>query len=209
MGGTEWTDGARAILENLAQYHTRETGPLVWGAHWRYHFLERIADCGLAFALAGALWIAEGRQAIDDDRPDASLAVVAVGLFAAATLVFVPTAEPFRDPQFVGHQLRELFTHALVTVPLALGTCLALARRFAAVVAVRSTRSAAPVYAAAAISVSCGAFLLAASVLLDSRAYGQKASLAELLFPHFFEHSLGYLLVAAIAGFLYLLPRRR
>jgi hypothetical protein len=211
VGGTAWTEGMRAILDNLAQYHTRETGPLVWGAHWRYHFIERIADFALAFALAGALWIAAGRRAPRDEGPDVSLIAAGIALFSAATLVFVPTSEPFRDPTFVGHQLRELLTHSLVTVPLALGTCLLLARRFAPVVrpAARSAHSAAAVYAAAALAVMCGTYLLVASVLLESRAYGQKTGLAELLFPHFFEHSLGYLLVAAIAGFLYLLPRRR
>jgi hypothetical protein len=212
VGGTQVADGGQVIADNLAQYYLRArgTGPFVWGAHWRYHFVERIADLALAFALAGALWIAEGRPGGDDRAPDAWLISVAIAVFAAATIVFTPTSEPFRNPAFVGHQLRELFTHALVTVPLALATCLALARRFApGEPVVRSTRSAAPVYGAAALAVLCGAFLLAASVLLGSRAYGQKASLAELLFPHFFEHSLGYLLVAAIAGFLYLLPRRK
>jgi hypothetical protein len=209
IGGTAWTDGGRAILDNLAQYHTRESAPLVWGAHWRYHFLERIADLALAFALAGTLWIAGGRPARDDEAPDVVLVAAAIALFAIATIVFAPTIEPFRDPTFVGHQLRELFTHALVTVPLALSTCLLLARRFAYLApAASSTRSAMPVYAAAALAAACGAFLLVASLRLGSRAYGQKASLAELLFPHFFEHSLGYLLVAAIAGFLYL-PRPR
>jgi hypothetical protein len=46
-------------------------------------------------------------------------------------------------------------------------------------------------------------------VLLKSRSFGQKTSLAELIFPHFFEHSLGYVLVATLAAFLYLLPPRQ
>jgi hypothetical protein len=219
VGGTAWTEGGRTILDDLAQLYTREsTRPAwgaqwryyFWGAHWRYHFIERIADFALAFALAGALWIVEGRPGAADERPDASLLAVAIAIFAAATLVFVPTTEPFRDPLFVGHQLRELFTHSLVTVPVALGTCVLLARRYAeAGVAIRSARSAAPVYAAAALALASGVYLLVASVLLKSRSYGQKTGLAALLFPHFFEHSLGYLLVAAIAGFLYLLPRRK
>lgn len=210
VGGTELADGGQVIADNLAQYYLRArgSGPVVWGAHWRYHFIERIADIAFAFALAGALWIAEGRPG-GDRTPDVSLIAVAIALFAAATIAFTPTSEPFRNPAFVGHQLRELLTHGLVTVPVALGTCLLLARRFAPPSpGARSTRSALPIYAAAGLTIACGAFLLAASVLLKSRAYGQKSSLAELLFPHFFEHSLGYLLVAALAGFLTLLPRR-
>ena len=58
------------------------------------------------------------------------------------------------------------------------------------------------------VSVACGAFLLIGSVLLKAQMYGQKKGLAELLFPHFFEHSLGYVFVSALAGFLYLWPAR-
>lgn len=210
LAGTACVDGAQAIVDNLAQYHTRETGPLVWGAHWRYHLIERFADMLLAFAVVGALWMCDGRPGREGVSPDASLLVGALLVFAAATLVFGPTSEPFRDPTFLGHQLRELFTHALVTVPLALGACLVLARRFAAPVsASRSSRGAWPIYAAWVASVACGAYLLIGSVLLKARTYGQKAGLAELLFPHFFEHSLGYLFVAALAGLLYLWPGRK
>ena len=53
VGGTAWVNGGRAILDDLAQYPTRDGAPLVWGAHWRYHFVERIADIAVAFALAG------------------------------------------------------------------------------------------------------------------------------------------------------------
>jgi len=102
LGGTVWTDGGQAIIDKLAQYHTRESRSFVWGAHLRHHFIERIADLALAFALVGALWIAEGRPG-DDNAADASLIAVAIALFGAATIVFVPTTEPFRDPTFVGH----------------------------------------------------------------------------------------------------------
>jgi hypothetical protein len=80
----------------------------------------------------------------------------------ARTFVRV-TSEPFRDPAFLGHQLREPFTHVLVTLPLGLGVCFALARHF-------STPSAGP----------------------TAQAHGQTTSLAALLFPHFAEHGLGY-----------------
>jgi hypothetical protein len=206
LAGTAYVDGGQAILDNLAQFHTRENAPPVWGAHWRYHLIERFAEIALAFAVVGLLWIRDGRPGRDEASPDVSLFAGAVLVFAVATLIFRPSTEPFRDPTFLGHQLRELFTHALVTLPLALGMCLALARRFSTPTASgRSSRSGWPVYAAAGVSVACGAFLLVGSVLLRARTYGQKTSLAELIFPHFFEHSLGYLLVVPLAGFFYLM----
>jgi hypothetical protein len=80
VGGTAVTDGGQAIVDNLAQYHTRESGPLVWGAHWRYHFIERIADIALAFALAGVLWIVAGRPG-DGGARGVSLMVAAIIVF--------------------------------------------------------------------------------------------------------------------------------
>ena len=50
---------------------------------------------------------------------------------------------------------------------------------------------------------------LIASATLKAQTYGQTTSLAALLFPHFFEHSLGYAFTSALAGSLYLLPGRK
>lgn len=66
-----------------------------------------------------------------------------------------------------------------------------------------------PIYAAATVAVACGVFVLIASVIFKAQTYGQTTSLAALLFPHFFEHSLGYGFTSALAGFLYLLPTRK
>jgi hypothetical protein len=197
----------QTILDNLAQYPTRPGAPFVWGAHWRYHVIERFAEIALAFCIAGLLWIRDGRPQIRDGHGPTSLYAAALALFFAATLVFGLSAQPFRDPTYLGHQLRELVTHILVTLPLALGTCFVLARRYA--VPASGTRSRLhvwPIYAAGLLGVGCGAFVLIASLVLKAQMYGQKRGLAELLFPHFFEHTLGYFFVSALAGFLYLLP---
>jgi hypothetical protein len=94
-----------------------------------------------------------------------------------------------------------------VTLPLALGACFVLARRYSRAGAMLASRIPAwPIFAAGALAVTSGAYVLIGAVLAKAQNYGQKASLAELLFPHFFEHSLGYAFVAAVAGFLYLWP---
>jgi hypothetical protein len=184
---------------------TRGDWPLVWGAHWRYHLIERFADIALAFALAGALWIVEGRPGSGDDAPDVSLIAGAMLIFAVATLVFVPTSEPFRDPAFVGHQLREFFTHGLVTVPFALGTCMVFARRFAIATPVaHPARSAWPVYAAAIVSIVAGAFLLLASLLLEARLWPEDEPRGAAV-SHFFSTAWG-MCWSPLAGFLYLWP---
>ncbi len=135
----------------------------------------------------------------------ARLYLLALALFVACTALFGVSVASFRDPTYVGHQLRELFTHALVTVPLALGACLVLAHRFAPPPdSGTSSLRLAPVVIAGVVAVACGAFLLVAAVLLGARSHGQKTGLAELLFPHFFEHSLGYAFVTSFAAWLWL-----
>lgn len=207
LGGTAYVNGGQAILDNLSQYHTRPGAPFAWGAHWRYHSIERFAEILLAFSVAGAFWLCDGRPTAEYASHGAWLYVGALALFAVATVVFLPSTEPFRDPTFLGHQVRELFTHSLVTLPLALGTCLALARRFSAARTNGFTGHRVwPIYVAGGVGIACCAFLLIASLQLRAQTLGQKAGLAELLFPHFFEHSLGYVFVSALAGLLYLWP---
>jgi hypothetical protein len=219
LGGTAYVNafgrfyGAEArgqsILDNLAQYPTRPGAPFVWGAHWRYHLIERFAEIALAFAVAGLFWVRDGRPPARD-HGGASLYAGALVVFVGATLVFGITAQPFRDPTYLGHQLRELFTHILVTLPLALGACFVLARRFSAPPSGAPAKlNAWPIYVAGIVGIACGLYVLVGSVLLKAQTYGQRTGLGELLFPHFFEHALGYLFVSALAGFLYLWPARK
>jgi hypothetical protein len=219
LGGTVYGDAftsdyaasarGQAILDNLAQYPTRPGAPLAWGAHWRYHLIERFAEIALAFCVAGLLWLRDGRPEVRDAPRRLSLYTAAVALFVLATLVFRPSTEPFLNPMFLGHQLRELLTHTLVTLPLALGTCFMAARKFSAPASRAGSRQGVlPIYVAGGVSLACEAFLLVASIVHKAQTYGQKTGLAELLFPHFFEHSLGYVFVSALAGLLYLWPLR-
>ena len=195
----------QTILDNLAQYPTRPGAPFVWGAHWRYHLIERFAEVLLAFCAAGLLWLRDGRPATL--ARSGSLYVAALAIFAIATAVFGVSTLPFRDPVYLGHQLREIVTHTLVSLPLGLGVAFTLARRVSRPdPAVRSARAVWPIYAAGAIAALCDLYVLVGAVVTKAQSYGQKKGLAELLFPHFFEHSLGYLFVCALAGWLYLLP---
>jgi hypothetical protein len=207
--GPDYVGEARGqtILDNLAQYPTRPGAAFAWGAHWRYHLIERFTEVALAFCVAGLVWLRDGRPA--SASRGATLYVVALAAFVVATAIFGVTALPFRDPVYLGHQLRELVTHTLVTLPLALGACFVLARRFSYSEATRrSSVPAWPIFVAGAVAVACGGYVLIGAVLLKAQAYGQKKALAELIFPHFFEHSLGYVFVSALAGFAYLWPIR-
>ena len=186
LGGTLWVGGWQAIRDNLSQLHTRPGAPLQWGAHWRYHLVERFALILLAFSASGVMWMLDGRPDAQPARGRMLLFGGALVAFAAVTLLFHPTSEPFMEPTFLGHQIRELFTHTLVTLPLALGVCFELARKFSPGGSGGSNASSWPIYLAGGLSVLCGAFLLVASVLRKAQEHGQTTSLPALLFPHFF-----------------------
>ena len=209
LAGTIAQAGWAAVADNLLQLHTRPGATLVWGAHWRYHLLERVAQILLAFALTGVLWMHAGRPDGGAGPERKWLFRATLALFAGVTLVFRPTLEPFREPTFLGHQARELFTHTLVTLPLALGICFSLARQFAPTRGIRSAQPVAPIVLAGGLSVAVGLFLLVGTVLSGARDQGQTSSLGGLLFPHFAEHAIGYVLVPVLAGVFYLWPGSR
>jgi hypothetical protein len=206
VGGTWWLEGGVVILDSLAQAQTRDGAPLVWGAHWRYHLLARFAQIMLAFAAVGLVWMGKGRPGTPAGLvPDRHFAA-ALLVFAGATIGYRVTSEPFSDPVFLGHQLRELFTHTLVTLPLALGVCLELARAYSPGTASAKRTPVWPIVATGLVAILTGAFLLAAAVGAGAQSHGQTTGLARLLLPHFAEHALGYVFVPALAGLLYLWP---
>ncbi len=208
VGGTVVTEGPRAIAENLAQLHTRTSAPLVWGAHWRYHFLERFAQLMLAFSATGVIWVLDGRPDPGPGTMRSRFFLVALGLFAGLTVLFRPTLEPFTDATFLGHQARELFTHTLVTFPLALGLCLCQAQRVAQSQSRPMREGTRTIVVTGVLAVAAGLFLLIGSVITGAASQGQTQDMAGLVFPHFAEHFLGYLLVPAVSGLLYLWPDR-
>lgn len=211
LGGTWWTAGGRAVLDNLSQLHTRPGAALEWGAHWRYHLIERAVLVLTAFTTAACLRYVRGGDLRAPAAKRPGLYAVTLLLFLALTLVFRPTTEPFTDARFLGHQARELMTHGLVTFPLAIGACLGLATSPASRSSGDTRRARPPwlVWTSALLALAGGAFLLVASLATGATAQGQSSDLARLVFPHFAEHSLGYLLVPAVAALLYAWPSAR
>jgi hypothetical protein len=200
-GGTIWTVGPADALRNLAQMHTRPGAELEWGAHWRYHLFSRLALMAAAFFLAGLAASSRiGRPAPLRDTRSFHRALAA---FALLSLIFLPDLAPLVDAVHLGHQARELATHALVTLPLALGAAL-LARGDSDrsgdpsdAGSGRSSRNA--LIAAAAVAGVLGAWLAVGAVTTGASSKGQTNDLVVLLCAHVFEHSLGYLLVPLVA----------
>lgn len=194
--------GVASAWRNLMQYHTRDD-LVSYGSHWRFHWLSTMW-LGLASWLvsrAAARWFG---APIPRDSPGGKLIVTfAWGWFAGLSIVFVPSAEPFLDPRYIGHQAREILTHSLVTLPLGLGL-LALCLRAHGVSPIRSRR-------AVPISLPCvaGVFLIPvylglATVLGGALSHGQTGGgMTAMVAAHFFEHVLDYIFVGLLCAGAY------
>jgi hypothetical protein len=130
-----------------------------------------------------------------------------LGVYAVVSLWFGVTREAFLNPVYLGHQARELVTHALITVPLGLAVCLGAADCVAGSLGSRG-RVPRVVWIAAIAGMAAGCYVLVAALLVDARNHGQTTGLAALLFPHVFEHTFSYVVVP-LSGATVLSFRRR
>lgn len=196
--------GMGSLRDNLLQYHTREGAPLVWGAHWRYHLLERGPMLIAVFAFFGVL------RALRPDRPGATRAggvvIAVVAAYILVTAIFTPSlsalALPFVDTRYLGHELREILTHGLVTVPLGIGVVLLQAPRDVRF-ATRPGKDFAGALLSGLVALAAVAYVLVAAVLGGSATAGQSQSMVVLLAPHFFEHTFTYIVTPLTASIVF------
>jgi hypothetical protein len=193
-------EGGYALLaENLLQLPTRPGEQLVWGGHWRYHLLSELSLILMSFGAGGAMLRAAGYRG--GHEIGVRVILIALAVFGVLTLMFVPKWESVRDPVFLGHQAREVFTLALVTIPLGMGVGTLLVREQWNGRNVGGTASLATALLWGAVGVVTAAFVAVGSIVTSAASQGQSESVAVLIFPHFFEHTLSYvisLLAAAV-----------
>ena len=184
--------GARTTVSYLFQFHTRDNEPMVYGSHWHYHFLSQAALMLLPLVLVS----------IKYNR----VLVTAWAVFAALTIVFGISSDSFIDPRYLGHQARELFTHTLVTIPLAAyltwrtHSCVPRSHSCE-----RLELNWKPALAFLAISI----YLAAGVLVTGARHQAQSADWTAVICAHFFEHSFSYLIVPTHAQLFYLLGARQ
>lgn len=190
----------------LLQYHTRPGVALEFGSHWRYHLLSQMTLMLWAALLIRAVVVS--RHFAGTVGPSRLWSWSWIVL-AICTAVFGINAAPFRDPRYLGHQARETFTHALVTIPLAVGVCLTMTPTPAAL----ERRPGASFWRAAAlIALACGilaAYQLLGVLLTGSQQHAQTRDLTRLVCGHFFEHTFSYLVVPAHAAWFFLMASGR
>lgn len=202
--------GAKSVLENLLQNHTRPGAPLVWGSHWRYHLLERfpliVVNLGVAALAAAGLGSARGRTGQVGRRVVYAVIAIYLVLTAIFTRSLADLRLPFLDPQYLGHEAREIMTHVIVTLPVAWGGCLLLRpdRGVGAVAPLgvwgRSLLSALPWLA---FTGAAWIYALIAALGADAASHGQTTDWTILVFPHFFEHGFTYVVTPLAAALTY------
>jgi hypothetical protein len=174
--------GAKSRELYLFQFHTRDDAPMVYGSHWHYHFLSQAA-----LMLLPLIFVP-----IKYNR----VLVAAWVVFAALTIVFGISSASFIDPRYLGHQARELFTHTLVTIPLAIAIIASPTSSFTF-----NPKS-------FLIFVLLSAYLAAGVLLTGARHHTQSSDWTAVVCTHFFEHTFSYLVVATHAPLFYLLGAR-
>ncbi len=201
--GTYLQGGTEQLYSNLLQMHTRPVNNLIWGAHWRYHFLSRISMMAISFGVGGVLVLITQRSVRPGNKIGVQIFIMTLLMFALVTGIFSLNADPFFNAVFLGHQIREVFTHGLVTLPIAWGTCLLfVGNRVFGEDASRTAKPLWPLIAGIA-GVVIIAYLFVAALITSAVTQGQSQNIAVLLFPHFFEHTFSYLIVPVVASLVY------
>ncbi len=202
LGIVWWREGANVVLAELMQDHTR--GEVrEFGSHWRYHWLHLVDALPFCFGLALVVRGLTGAGA-----PNAAALRLAGGWIVAFLAVTVVTGSPlpaFTNPLYLAHQAREIETHRVLTLCLALGTLWWLERRLGAAAGAFQSRLCWRGLAVIAVATLLPLWIMWRLRQVDVPSLAlRKSDLRELAAAHHFEHCLDYAFVAAFAAWLYL-----
>lgn len=200
-------NGLQSFLLDLLQFRTRDN-EIAYGSHWHSHFLDMI------FIFATSLSISFLYRAITRccgnsmNRFGFRLIGIWSGVFMLITLILVPSAKSFSDTRYLAHQFREILTHCTVTIPLSFAILISIEKRFSADFnpAMINTK-----YKYTGLIVLCCALIIPLFIVVRLMgnnilsAAQKKTGYWDLLASHYFEHSLDYAFVPALAVFLYIM----
>jgi hypothetical protein len=206
--------GAWSAALDLLQYRTRDDD-VAFGSHWHSHLHHVL---GMAVTAAGIAciyrWTVGTRAAVGTTHAAVGSSTRRWWVWAAAvggvSLALRPDRVDWNGTRLLGHAMRELVTHASVTLPLTFAALVA-AEGAPSVSAPRARpsgvlrRGLVLLCLAAIFPIALLARLSGRDVLAASR---QQTSLWDLLASHAFEHSIDYAFAALVAVSLYGALRR-
>lgn len=204
-----YQNGVRSAALDLFQFRTRDE-LLEYGSHWHFHLLHTVY-----FFVASLAVVQICRRLappwLEMNPHGKSLLVYWILFFTGLTVLFVPSLLPFSDARYLAHQMREIVTHSLTTLPLALATMLFYENRLDESVrpdlktgTLRWGNYLLPIVVAIPLFI----FHRLSGVDILSIAQ-KKTGMGALLAFHFFEHLIDSILVASLSLFLYLFLIRK
>ncbi len=210
--------GLNETMYGFLQFRTSEIKPLLFGSHWRNHFLSNI----VLFSASAFLVLLYRVTCCGGwvKRRFMYLFYVSWGIFILLTIFFGFTDDSFKTPSYLGHQLREIFgTDLSITMLLAISVLIRLERKYDKG---NTTADNEPIQCNSAPHllgwiipvVLISAFIVFSVLSLDisremSKLPGAKKwSALDIFAWHFYEHSLDYAFVVSLVYFLYLLTLR-
>ena len=208
--------GIAETMHGYFQFRTSEIKPLVFGSHWKNHFLSNIVlFCASAFLICLYRIVFCGGWM---KRKYAILYFIAVGIFVLLSIIFGLTNDSFETPSYLGHQLREIFGSDLsVTMFLSVAVLIYFELRYDrknnAPAAFRKLDRKNILYLFRWITpvVLITGYTVIKVLSIDisgemSKLPGAKQwTVIDIFAWHFFEHVLDYFFVVFSVSFLYLL----
>lgn len=209
--------GFHETLLEVAQFRRSELHPLLFGAHWRNHFLSNIAMYTTSISMVVFYRFIIGDN-LGKRRYFSLLLPITAIFFILMTLFFGINTDPFTIHSYLGHQLREIFgTDLSITMPLMIGILVHLESKYDS--GIRQTQGNNPKERQKAIRriicwliptvVIAGFLILKVLTFNISREISRLGStegwsITDLFAWHFFEHSLDYIYTCSLVYFLYL-----
>jgi len=204
--------GLHKAMTGLLQYRTSEMRPILFGSHWRNHFLSNI----VLFSFS-ALFLLFHRKGHWNRNRTAILYYFACAVFILCSLFFGITGDPFFTPRYILHQLREIIGSDIpVTLFLAMGTLLLIDSLYheqngrSAVIRKWDKTEAVHWIVWAVPAVSITLYLIVKTLIFKaSGQIGMITGAKELPVFHFFawhvfEHTLDYVFIVLLVSALYL-----
>lgn len=197
-----WRTGVWSAGLDLLQYRTRDDD-VAFGSHWHSHLHQIVAMALSAGGIAAVYrWTVAAAATLTSSTRRWFVWAAVVG---GVTLLLRPDRVDWNATRLLGHALRELVTHAALTLPLTFAALL--------VVEGESTAAIPPARAPGVLRRGLGLLLLAAVVPLallaqlsgrDVMAAARKrTSPWDLLASHAFEHAIDYAFAALVAIAVY------
>ncbi len=214
-------DGFKETVLGFFQYKTTDARPPEFGSHWRNHFLSNIVLFSVT-AVVIMLYRLIFCNGMWERRKFYYLLPFSIALFVCLTFIYGFTMDPFINPSYLGHQLREIFgTDLPITMLLATGLLIYMEGKFDSRKEINEIMKKEKGIIIRHLSVLIipavlpTVYLILKVLSLDVSGeianIGRTAnwSVLDLFAWHFFEHSLDYILVCSLVCFLYLLTLKK